>query len=248
MFNEVYKQVAWNVFTDNYSKNLQTHTIAYFRILNKYGKIALGANYEVLLDSNDAQNSMRNFATHSGEFTKYLQAISKNVLDTANSGVFDSNCFVMFNERLKELDASLSNNPFGLNGKAFDDRTVEYWNCENSDMKVGFSLPNDVKPTTDRERLAAMFADVVVAYNIVSDFIEYQQIKEIYKTYSNQQYAIDIYKFALEIYDIVKKQSEPYVTGKIIEIRKSKGLCPDCGGTYKGLFKKKCSVCGAEKR
>ncbi|MDO4615930.1 MAG: hypothetical protein Q4B03_00530 [Lachnospiraceae bacterium] len=28
------------------------------------------------------------------------------------------------------------------------------------------------------------------------------------------------------------------------ECRKNKGLCPECGGTYKGLFSKKCSGCG----
>lgn len=31
------------------------------------------------------------------------------------------------------------------------------------------------------------------------------------------------------------------------EERRSKGLCPYCGGTFKGLFTKKCSSCGTEK-
>ena len=33
----------------------------------------------------------------------------------------------------------------------------------------------------------------------------------------------------------------------IIEKRRRQGLCLDCGGTFKGIFSKKCSQCGKHK-
>ena len=41
-----------------------------------------------------------------------------------------------------------------------------------------------------------------------------------------------------------KEKNEEAEKQRIIAERKSKGLCQHCGGTFKGLFSSKCSICG----
>lgn len=44
-----------------------------------------------------------------------------------------------------------------------------------------------------------------------------------------------------------KEKNEEAEKQRIIAERKSKGLCQHCGGTFKGLFSSKCSICGKPK-
>lgn len=248
IFSETYKKYAWEFIVENYRTNLQVYSQKYFKVLAKHKKIFLSPDGTVLLDASNAQESGRNFIMYSCEITAYLNAVSFNVLDTNNNNLFYGEGLVELTDEIKKYEEMLSDTSFGLDEKGLDGRVFEYWDYENNNVGFGFSLPRGMKYEAEREKLAAMFTDHIVSKDVVPDFISYQQMEDIYKSYSNPQYASDIYMIGLELYDAVKKQSAPYVTGSIIDVRKSKGLCEDCGGTYKGLFKKKCSVCGAEKR
>ena len=248
MFSETYKKYTWEFVVENYRMNLQKFSPKYFNILAKHGKMFLASDGSVLLDASNAQESMKNFTLYTCEIMAYLNAISFIVLDTDNNNLLYLNGFALLSEDIKQYEEMLSEASFGVNEDEFKLRVHEYWNYNSNKDKLGFSLPSNMNYDTEREQLAAMFTDHIVSKDVVPDFISYQQMGEVCKAYSNPQYASDIYMFGLEIYDTVKKQSAPYVTGSIIDVRQSKGLCEDCGGTYKGLFKKKCSICGAAKR
>lgn len=248
MFSETYKKYTWEFVVENYRMNLQKCSPKYFNILAKHGKMFLGADGSVLLDASNAQESMKNFMLYTCEIMAYLNAISFIVLDTDNNNLLYLNGFALLSEDIKKYEEMLSDASFEVNDDEFKLRVHEYLSYKSNKGKLGFSLPGNMNYDTEREQLAAMFTDHVASKDVVPDFISYQQMGEACKAYSTSQYVSDIYMFGLEIYDTVKKQSAPYVTGSIIDVRKSKGLCEDCGGTYKGLFKKKCSICGAEKR
>jgi len=248
IFSETYKKYAWEFVVENYRINLQKYSPKYFNVLAKHGKIFLKPDGSVLLDASDARESGKNFIMYSCELTTFINAVSYNVLNTNSNNLLDLSGFLLLSEDIDKYEKMLSEASFGLDEKELKHRVFEYWDYENNKIGFGFSLPSEMKYETEREKLAAMFADHIVSKEVVPDFICYQQMEDIFRSHSNPQYASDVYMIGLEIYDAIKKQSEPYVTGSIIDVRKSKGLCEDCGGTYKGLFKKKCSICGATKR
>lgn len=247
LFNDVYKNVASEVFVDNYIINLQRYSNMYMYILNKYGKIACDAEGTILLDVND-EASVRNYVMYGCEFISYLNAVTLHILDTKNNNLFYDDILTLINEKIKEYEENLYDDSFDLNIKIFSERTFEYEKYEFNGLKVGFSIPKYLIIKTEREKFAAIFADHTVSKEIVPDFVNYQEIEQICGYISNIKYAEELFFLGLKIYDDINKQYLPYITGEVINIRKSKGLCPDCGGSYKGLFKKICSICGANKR
>ena len=79
-------------------------------------------------------------------------------------------------------------------------------------------------------------------------FSEQQRIAEKNK---NQQ-LLEEQRIAEENRKLLEKQrieeeNKAQKHKELINSRKAQGLCHHCGGTFKGLFTKKCSSCGKEK-
>lgn len=65
--------------------------------------------------------------------------------------------------------------------------------------------------------------------------------------YENGQGVIQNYTKAIEWYQKAAKQGNTTAKKNLESLRKKLGVCPYCGGTFTGIFKKKCQNCGRVK-
>ena len=96
--------------------------------------------------------------------------------------------------------------------------------------------------TENREKCFSVLEDIIKNSNILDKCSNLTFGKEVPK--KTKKKLADIWMQKLEN---IKKQKIIEEKQKIVNERKNNGLCQHCGGTFKGLFSSKCSICGKPK-
>lgn len=159
------------------------------------------------------------------------------------------------NETLAKLKASFGNEAFyqtgaewGLSESSFANRIDEYVKCTYEKIATGVSFPDGIEALDSVEgRKTGMLADCVVAQGILKKLEPYEKVKMAAKDAKEGDIAVGVGNAGLKMYRDMITQTFPHLSGMKLMERNNKGLCPCCGGTYKGLFTKRCSKCGVEK-
>lgn len=239
VFNSTYISTTWHVLSQKYEENVKNWNGKYINILNKHGKVLLKQDGSIMIDI----NNMSPFFLYSGEFFRFIQALTAYVPSICKELTDDGTLKRTFKKINDEFDVT----GVGLNASCYNKRADEYSRLPADSILVGASLPSSINIHSCKERFAAMFADCVAAYNSLDDFQSYEEVFKQCSISGDEGLAKDIYYFAIDLYEEIEKQDKPYLSGDIMNTRKAKGVCPNCGGTFKGLFSKKCSNCGTPK-
>lgn len=80
--------------------------------------------------------------------------------------------------------------------------------------------------------------------DLVLPFIDEKLKKNSVRVSCNKNLPTDFINSISKALAKRKEKNEEAEKQRIIAERKSKGLCQHCGGTFKGLFSSKCSICG----
>lgn len=88
----------------------------------------------------------------------------------------------------------------------------------------------------------------VVLFFYLYDYFVYDNVATTARDINDGNAAVDIGNAGLKMYREITNQTYPFLSGGVMVFdRMNKNVCPYCGGTYKGLFTKRCSKCGVEK-
>ena len=239
VFNNIYKKYTWKTFSNQYSNNMKDLFSGFVQILYENHKVLLKTDGTIMIDV----NNMSPFLIYSGEFFSFLQICTEKLTDNDNISSDDGKR-VLANQ-FNEITRNFKVGSMGLDEDAYHNRPNDYntalglstVRCESADMVCSF----------DSGKIAAVFTDCVIASEIKKDFCTYDSSFTICKSYDNENYARALLNYAIDVYDTIMKQVTPYIDGTIVSQRKEKGVCPNCGGEFKGLLRKKCEVCGTQK-
>jgi len=237
-----YKQSTLDAFIDFYKKDSRDLLLLVADSLNS-NNIAVRSDGAVLIASHYSDD----FILISSEVRIFVQAAFIEKAITLPE-IFD-------NEMMAALRASFDNESFfsngakwGLSGESFFYRINEYLKCTNTKMTTGVSFPDGIEVFDSAEgRKAGMLADCIVTHETIRRLEPYEKVVTEAKVVKNGNIAVDISNAGLKIYRAITSQTYPFVSRWIVLERNSNGVCPCCGGTYKGIFTKSCSKCGMGK-
>jgi hypothetical protein len=239
VYNEIYKQYAWQAISDQYAKNMKDLFAGLLKILNKNHKVLLKPDGSLMVDI----NNMSPFFLYTGEFFSFLQVCTEKMAD--NEVISSDRGKRILTNQFAELTSSFNVGDVGLDEDAYSNRPKDYKAA--SEMNTVRCESAGIACSSEAEKYAAVFADCVIASEIENDFCSYDLALDDCESYDNKGYARALFDYAVDVYHTVKKQVDPYIDGSIVSQRKAKGICPNCGGSYKGLFSKKCGICGTPK-
>lgn len=238
-----FKQSTLNAFIDIYKKDIRELQLLVINCLNPQntaiqsdGSIAVAAHYA------------DTFPLIASEIMLFVQSALIEKAMTRPE-IFD-------NEILAAFKASFGNEAFystgaerGLSEQTFSNRIDEYIKCTNTKITTGASFPNGIEAFDSVEgRKTGMFADCVITHETIKTLEPYDRVVIAAKSIKEGDRAVDIANAGLKMYREMITQTYPFLSGSIMVFNRSKeGVCPCCGGSYKGLFSKRCSKCGMEK-
>lgn len=236
IFNEIYKNNTWTYICNQYDKNIKTYFQDYLRILNKYDRIGLRYDGSVMIDV----DNMTPFFLYAGEFYYYLQGCTELITND------ESISYKMGKQKLqRKFSESLSMfkvDELELNSTVFNSRASEYRTSVADNTVSCISLNKTWSSIA--EKISALFVDYILSDELNNDYTSRKDVLEKGVGDVDEKFAEELFRFALSIYSKVEGQIKPYISGKVMDDRKAKGVCPYCGGSYKGLFSKKCVLCG----
>lgn len=238
-FNEIYKKYAWQAIANQYANNMKDLFAGFLKILNKNHKVLLKPDGSLMVDI----NNMSPFFLYTGEFFSFLQVCTEKMAD--NEVISSDQGKRILTNQFAELTSNFNVGDVGLDDYAYNNRPNDYYDALG--MKAVRCESASINCSSEAERFAAVFADCVIASEIENDFCSYDSALDICESYDNKGYAKALFDYAVDVYNTVKKQVDPYIDGSIVNQRKTKGVCPNCGGSFKGLFTKKCGICGTPK-
>ena len=238
-FNEIYKKYAWQAIANQYANNMKDLFAGFLKILNKNHKVLLKPDGSLMVDI----NNMSPFFLYTGEFFSFLQVCTEKMAD--NEVISSDQGKRILTNQFAELTSNFNVGDVGLDDYAYNNRPNDYNDALG--MNAVRCESASINCSSEAERFAAVFADCVIASEIENDFCSYDSALDICESYDNKGYAKALFDYAVDVYNTVKKQVDPYLDGSIVNQRKTKGFCPNCGGSFKGLFTKKCGICGTPK-
>lgn len=238
-----YKQSALDAFIEIYKKDIRDLQFMVVNCLNPKdvaiqpdGSIAVASHYS------------KTFIPIACEVMLFVQAALVEKAMTRPE-IFDS-------EIMAKLKASFGNESYyatgaewGLSEQSFANRINEYMKCTTTKIVTGFSFPDGIEALDSVEgRKTGMFADCVATQGTLKKIEPYDNVATTARDINDGNAAVDIGNVGLKMYREITNQTYPFLSGGVMVFdRMNKNVCPYCGGTYKGLFTKRCSKCGVEK-
>ncbi|WP_316632136.1 hypothetical protein [uncultured Ruminococcus sp.] len=240
-FNEIYKMYSWNDICEQFEQNVRSSSKAFFKHLAKHDRIQLREDGSVMVDV----DNMNPFILYTSEFYYLLHAYTQLV--TNDEAIAYPAGEAKLQRKFDELLSVIKVEDLELNADAFYDRADEYERYMQDETLLCSSLPKKCI-RSEVGRIAAIFVDFVVADDIQNDYCKREDAIKICEGFEDTNYyANGLYNNALRLHSKIVEQVKPYIDGSLIADRKAKGLCPNCGGYYKGLIVKKCDRCGSKK-
>lgn len=152
-------------------------------------------------------------------------------------------------EKLAGIETLILLNLNKNNRKAFEDyHLYSYSSTMEKLLTVLFPNVSNIKIEEDtgyyddiQEKQISLLNDLVLP------FIDKKLKKNSVRVSCNKNLPTDFINSISKALAKRKEKNEEAEKQRIIAERKSKGLCQHCGGTFKGLFSSKCSICGEPK-
>lgn len=239
-----YTQYAREDIARIYETLLKSENAKYISLLHKHKKVLIKPDGSIMLDV----NNMMPFILYTGEYISFFEACVRGIVSQFPNW-HGTNNLDSIAAKFDSLSDSLSDsmNGMGVNAANYRNRPRVYENLSSLGNECGVSLSEKVQSLTSKERFAMIFADLVIGTEEIGDFAEYEDVVVACKRVTTKPFADEIFGFGKSVYQLLEKQLTPLLSGTIMNERKQRGECPYCGGTFKGLFKSKCSSCNTPK-
>lgn len=246
-FSDTYIKYAWENMADEYDCAFKECSKVYMDCLSAHGIIRRNSNGDIMVDINNPYPYIIFTCELAAFFESYaLHRLSKESEFVGNVGY---NTFLRKALIISESFAAKMGGDTNINAQAFYDRAKEYTQYSNGSAELGFSMPRGIIFDSDQTRYSAIFTDFVASHTAETNrFTNYNQAIEIINSKTiDDKLILDIWIFTGIVTGRIERMVERYTSGKVIGQWLNKGLCPNCGGSFKGLFSKKCSRCGTSK-
>lgn len=112
-------------------------------------------------------------------------------------------------------------------------------NISNCDKEIEKILDEQRKKKEEQRR--KKYNKACAEFKASETLQDFQRVSEIFRKFGDYENSKDNYKKCIEQINIIQERINS------IQQRKANNLCQHCGGDFKGIFSKKCKVCGKGK-
>lgn len=244
--SELYAHYSKNIIVETFEESQKDQSELFFIMLELNNRIERELDGTIKVDINNTKP----FFIYSSEFLKFREACLSNII-TEYPFWSKYQVIEIVRKRLNPLIESTK--IAGLKSSFCQNRHVDYDKVISSGKDCGFSISKNyisntnVDKTLNQLKCAMIFTDLLVGEDIICDFARYDDIVDICKNITDHNFANSIFDISKATYLLINEQLKPILSGKLMENRINNGKCPHCGGSYKGIIKKKCINCNSLK-
>ncbi len=197
--NEFYLEAAGNAIGECFSATTQKFTPLYMSLLNQHGKIKYDTKRErISIDINHVER-FRLSMVYPIELILFIEAVTKAI--TRASDILSNNsCQTAFQKEIDSIDSTLQLQDAGFNCGNYANRVNEYQQVEKV-LIPPYVLTLDPFARDVKQRLAAMFGEIVVSCEKELDFVSYNSIRTDSIVWESGSLALDIFNLGICIFD-----------------------------------------------